>query len=59
MCYLTLVDTILKLEQLNWCIIHILEISSLASQNWLQDPRPQHIYVYIVKSHIVVMILAY
>ena len=45
MCYLTLVDTILDFENLNWCIIHILEISSLASQNWLQDPRPQHMNV--------------
>ena len=52
MCYLTLVDTILKLEKLNWCKIHILEISSLASQNWLQDPRPQPIYNVVIIAKI-------
>ena len=44
--YLTLEDTILKLENLTRCIIYISEISRLASQNWLQDPRPQHIHEF-------------
>ena len=39
---ITLVNITLKFAKLNWCILHIFEVSSLASQNLLQDPIPQH-----------------
>ena len=39
--YLTLVDTILKFEKMNLCIIDKPEILSLATQNCMQEPRVQ------------------
>ena len=44
MSYWALVDTILKFEKNNQCIIDIPEIWSLASQNCLQEPRVQHVF---------------
>ena len=46
MSYLTLIDTILKFEKINWLIIDIPEIWNFAWQNFMQEPRVQYMRKY-------------